>query len=76
MFAISFTETVAVIVEHFHSLFGEDSGEAPFLEFGGISVAFLCLLDKFLSDRNIPLMINTDFGNDESWMSISNGFVS
>jgi hypothetical protein len=76
MFSIGFTKTVAVIVGHSHSLFGEDSGEAPFLEFGGISAAFLCLLDKFLSDRNIPLMINTDFGNDESRISISNGFVS
>jgi len=65
-----------IIVGHFHSLFGEDSGEAPFLEFYGISAAFLCLLDKFLSDRNISLMIYTYFSNDESGVSIPNGFVS
>ena len=76
MFSISFTKTVAIIVGHFHSLFGENSAEAPFLEFDGISAAILCLLDKFLSDRNISLMIDTYFTNDESGMSIPNGFIS
>ena len=76
MFSIGFTKTVAVIVGHSHSLFGEDSSEVPFLEFDSISAALFSFLDQFPGNVYISLMIYAYFSNDESGVSVSNGFIS